>query len=108
MKFLLGACLFLLLIYIVAGSAITSITSIGEKVGGEGGGRAQTYSPFKVTFRDQFLCYQFDQGDWVMRGYDTGDRCKGPFFDSVNLCRAMEEEGQTRVQLLEGRVLECS
>ena len=33
MKFLLGACLFLLLIYIVAGSAITSITSIGEKIG---------------------------------------------------------------------------
>lgn len=108
MKFLLGATLVLVLLYIVAGSAITSITSIGENAGESAGGRKLGYSPFKITFKDQFFCYSFNQGTWVMSGHDTGDDCKGPFIDSASLCRAMAEEEVTRVTLYwEGRVLEC-
>jgi hypothetical protein len=43
-----------------------------------------------------------------MAGRDTGNECSGPYFDSPNLCRALAEVGQTRVQLYwEGRVLDC-
>ena len=109
MKFLLGATLILVLLYIIAGSAITSVVSLGEETGESVGGRKLGYSPFKITFKDQFLCYSFDEGTWVTSGHHTGEDCKGPFIDSVSLCRAMEEEGVTRVRLYwEGRVLECN
>jgi len=109
MRFLLGATLVLVLLYVVAGSAITSIVSIGEKAGEEGGGRQLGYSPFKITFKDQFLCYSYDRGAWVMSGRYIDEDCKGPFIDSVSLCNAMREEGVTRVSLYwEGRVLECN
>ena len=109
MKILLGAALVLLVLYLISGSAITSVISLGEKTGESVGGRKLGYSPFKITFKDQYLCYAFGQGEWVMTDHDTGDDCEGPFIDSVSLCRAMEEVGETRVRLFwEGRVLECS
>ena len=109
MRFLLGATLVLVLLYIVAGSAITSIVSIGEQAGESGGGRKLSYSPFKITFKDQFLCYAYDRGVGVMSDRYTDEDCKGPFIDSVSLCNAMAEEGVTRVRLYwEGRILECN
>jgi hypothetical protein len=107
-KILLGAVLILLVLYLISGSAITSLVSIGEKGGASIGGRRLTPSPFAITFRDQYLCRSETGDDWVMAGRDTGNECSGPYFDSPNLCRALAEVGQTRVQLYwEGRVLDC-
>lgn len=108
MKVLLGAVLIVILLYIVAGEAITSIPSIGQDATEGAGGRKLGYSTFKVTFIDQYLCYSYEHGTWVMSDYDTGNDCQGPFIDSVSLCNAMEAEGIDRVRLVEGRVLECS
>ena len=109
MKVLLGAVLILILLYIIAGEAITSIVPIGESTGEAATGRKLSYSPFPVTFREQYLCFAFDRSEWVMRGRDTGDDCRGPFIDSGTLCRAMAEVEATRVALhWEGRVLECN
>lgn len=109
MKVLLGAALIVVLLYIIAGSTITSITSIGEQASESAGGRKLGYSPFKITFKNQFLCYSYDEGGWVMSGHHTGEDCKGPFIDSASLCRAMAEEEVYRVRLYwEGRVLECN
>jgi hypothetical protein len=107
MKFLLGAVLFLILLYVIAGEAITSVVSLGETAGEAEAGRKLSYSPFPVTFREQYLCFAYDRAQWVMRGQDTGDDCRGPFIDSASLCRAMAEVEVTRVTLWEGRVLEC-
>jgi hypothetical protein len=98
----------LAVVYFVGSSAINTLTAAGEGVGEGLGGRKLSYSPFKITFKDQYLCYSYDEGEWVMRGRDTGDDCKGPFIDSPSLCRAMAEEEVTSVRLFyEGRVLEC-
>lgn len=108
MKILLGAVLIVILLYIVAGQAITSIPSLGQNAAEGAGGRKLGYSTFKITFIDQFMCYSYEHGSWVMTDHHTGNDCKGPFIDSVSLCRAMEAEGIDRIRLLEGRVLECS
>lgn len=109
MKVLLGAVLILVLLYFIAGGAIRSITSLGQETGESVGGRKLGYSPFKVTFKNQYLCDSFEESTWVMRGHHTGEDCKGPFIESVSLCRAMEEVGVKRVRLYwEGRVLECN
>lgn len=108
MRVLLFAALILLFLYIIAGSAITSITSLGQQAGENAGGRKLGYSPFKITFMDQYMCYSYERGSWVMSDRDTGNDCKGPFIDSVSLCRAMDEEGVERIRLFyEGRMLEC-
>jgi len=108
MKVLLGAALILIVLYLISGTAITSVVQLGEKGAVGVGGRQLSMSPFKVTFRDQYLCYSYADGRLVTSDRDTGDGCKGPFFDSVSLCSALAEEGQTSVRLFwEGRVLEC-
>lgn len=108
MKFLLGATLVLILIYIVAGSAITSVISVGEGSVETAAGGKLTRSAFRVTFRDQFLCYSYTDSVWVMRGRNTGEDCSGPFIDSATLCHAMAEVDVTQIRLhWEGRMLEC-
>ncbi len=108
MKMLLGVALILVVLYLISGSAITSVVSLGEQAGEKAGGRKLGYSPFKINFKNQFLCYSFADGAWITTDHNNGDDCKGPFIDSVSMCRALEEEGQTRVRLFwEGRILEC-
>ncbi len=108
LRLLVAVAVLILVLYFVGTSAIKSLTAVGEGAGEGVGGRKLSYSPFKITFKDQYLCYSFDNGRWVMRGRDTGDDCKGPFIDSPSLCRAMAEEEVTRVRLFyEGRMLEC-
>ena len=108
MKVLLGAALILVLVYLVAGQTLSTIVPVGSE-DGEGRGKKLSYSPFLVTFKEQFLCYSIDHGSWVMQGSDDGGECNGPFIDSATLCRAMAAEGLDRVALYwEGRVLECN
>ena len=108
LRLLIAVAVLVVVVYFVGTSAINSLTAVGEDAGEGLGGRKLGYSPFKVTFKDQYFCYSYDQGEWAMFGRDTGNDCQGPFIDSVSLCRAMEEEGVTRVRLFhEGRMLEC-
>jgi hypothetical protein len=109
MKVLLGAALVLLVLYLISGSAVTSVISLGGSDGNVSvGGRRLGPSMFAITFRDQYLCDSFEHGAYVTSDRDTGEGCTGPYFDSVNLCRRLEEVGQSRVRLyFEGRMLEC-
>ena len=109
LKVLLGATLIVVLLYVVAGGAIAPVVSLGGDgpSEGDGGGRLG-YSPFQVTFREQYLCYSVATGDWEMRGRAGEADCRGPFLDSASLCRTMAEEGVSRVRLFwEGRTLDC-
>lgn len=109
MKVLLGAVLIVILLYIVAGEAVLPILDLGQRATEDVGGRQLGYSTFKITFLDQYLCYSYEHGTWVMSDHDTGNDCRGPFFDSVSLCRAMQEVEVDRIRLFhEGRVLECN
>lgn len=109
LRLLIAVAVLVLVVYAVGTRVITSVTAVGEGAGERAGGRKLGYSPFKITFKDQYLCYSFDNAEWIMSGHDTGEDCKGPFIDSVSLCNAMAEEGVTRVRLYwEGRVLECN
>jgi hypothetical protein len=109
LRLLIAVAVLTLVIYFVGTSAIKSLTAVGEEAGEGLGGRKLGLSPFKVTFKDQYLCYSYDRGEWIMRGHDNGNECKGPFIDSVSLCRAMGEVEMTQVRLFhEGRMLECS
>ena len=108
LRLLIAVAVLLVVVYLVGTRTINSLAAVGEEAGEAFGGRKLSRSPFKITFKDQYLCYSYTEGTWVMTGRDTGDECKGPFIDSPSLCRAMAEEGVTRVRLFyEGRVLEC-
>jgi len=108
LRLLIVVVILMILLYVVGGKAIRSLWVVNEE-SGEITGSKLSYSPNPITFRDQYLCHSFDDSAWVMRGEDTGEDCRGPFFDSKTLCRALEEVGQTRVRLFwEGRVYECS
>ena len=108
LKLLLVAAVVLILMYVVASRSLTAVGGIREDPE-EGAKSKLSYSPFPITFRDQYLCYSSEDGLWVMRGQREQDDCEGPFIDSENLCNALEAVGQDRVQLFwEGRVYECS
>jgi hypothetical protein len=109
LRLLIAVAVLSFVVYFVGGSAIRSLTAVGEDAGEGLGGRKLGDSTFKVTFMDQYFCYSPEYGEWTMMGHDDGNDCKGPFIESVSLCRAMAEEDVTRVSLFhEGRVLECN
>jgi hypothetical protein len=108
LRLLIVVAILMILLYVVGGKAIRSIMVVDPDTG-EVTGRKISYSPYPITFRDQYLCYSLEDGVWVMRGEDTGEECQGPFVESGSLCRALAEVGQQRVRLFwEGRVYECS
>ena len=108
LKLLLGAAVVLILMYVVASRSLTAVGDL--RPSSEDGGKGKLgYSPYPITFREQYLCYATEHGFWIMRGHREYDDCEGPFVDSENLCNALEAVGQDRVHLYwEGRVYECS
>ena len=108
LKLLLGAAIVLILMYVVASRSLTAVGGLRQNPE-EGGKSKLGYSPFPITFREQYLCYSSEDGLWVMRGNREQDDCEGPFSDSENLCNALEAVGQDSVHLYwEGRVYQCS
>ena len=108
LRLLIVVAILMILLYVVGSRAITSLNVVDEETG-EITGKKLNYSPFRVTFKDQYLCYSFEAAAWVMRGSDTDEDCRGPFIDSGTLCREMEQVGAKQVRLYwEGRVLECT
>jgi len=106
---LLIVCAILLVVgYVVTSQSIGAFKAVTQGDPERGVKPKLSYSQFKITFRDQYLCYSFEDATWVMRGHRTDEECRGPFIDSQTLCNSMVEEGLTRVRLYwEGRVLEC-
>lgn len=98
-------------VWVIVGERIPGLGSAGD-----GGVRPTgsldlgiSESPFPVTMADQYLCFDgAGAAQMSAVGVDEfGDPCLGPFTDSVNLCRALEERGEDSVRLLEGHPLHC-
>jgi len=122
MRTLLVALVLIGLLWVVTSRVLPLLQGTADESGEIRGVLDVGVSPFPVAVREQYLCLPVSGDRWRMlpRGGDGAElvrvqggsveveECRGPFSDSISLCAALSEVGQTSVRLYhEGRMLDC-